>query len=626
MARVQSDWVSIAQDRVSDLDTKRATWAKWCGDFEKMVRLEAFDMTAKKAHEEGKELFSRPVPYNVVNLTRRLLSGPMEVEAVPAEDTDEAREKAEALEQWLSGFWYRISRDQQRNIKNDLIWFGTVRGRMTIDVRWVGDQMPERAKGKRLPFLVRALDPLNVYCGYDAWGITWGCHKYEPTVAEFKSRWPKARLKDRDYKDLEDDDTIEVLDYWEWFNDKVYNCIIAGEELVKKPAQMGAYPAIPFIEGFCDPTPLLQEEMRGLSMLFGIKDTWPYENRLLSQLATGMLWYFWPAILIYEATQGAAQKLNIQVGPGMDIPVDPGIKSIETLSINPNIPLAEAMLELVQRATEDATYPSVLFGTPPGASTSGYAINLLGSAAEGKIGVLQEPLETLLAEASAMAVNMVKEMAEEPLAVYSEGEDRRMERIVLDPKDIPEDVMVFCKIQPNIPSDDMQMKMIGLREVEAHARSRHSYREDVAKMPRPLREEERVLVEMAMMDEAVTKAMAEEAYRKHYGQEVPGQEQAPPGMPGSGPPGMPPGPPGMPMAGGPPQGMPPGMAPPMGPAGPMGMPPPGPMGPPMMPANPMMGMPPQVMPPAMGPGVPPPDMPPELWALIQGQQPPIPGM
>jgi hypothetical protein len=37
-----------------------------------------------------------------------------------------------------------------------------VRGRFALDVRWVKEVLPDYYKDKRLPVMVRALDPINV--------------------------------------------------------------------------------------------------------------------------------------------------------------------------------------------------------------------------------------------------------------------------------------------------------------------------------------------------------------------------------------------------------------------------------------------------------------------------------
>jgi len=174
--RTDADWVEIAQRRVSKGKSDREEWRVWCEDWENMIRLAAFEQTLSNAHSEGREQFSLPTPYNVLHLSRRLLAGPMEMQVVAADDTKQAAEEAEQLEEWLGGFWFRVGRETKRNVKDDLLWWGGVRGRMVLQVCWIGDY--DEWNDRRLPIHVRTIDPLNAYLGYNAWGDTTGaCHR-----------------------------------------------------------------------------------------------------------------------------------------------------------------------------------------------------------------------------------------------------------------------------------------------------------------------------------------------------------------------------------------------------------------------------------------------------------------
>ena len=140
-------------ERVAWTEGERAGYNGRAARWESMWKLKVFKQSAEEAWAEGKEQVTLPEPYDVVNLALRLLSNTPSID-VPAEDVDADKdESAERRQQFLAGLWHRSNREQRVNLVKNAAWMGLVRGRFAFDVRWIGDQLPRRLQGRRLPLL-----------------------------------------------------------------------------------------------------------------------------------------------------------------------------------------------------------------------------------------------------------------------------------------------------------------------------------------------------------------------------------------------------------------------------------------------------------------------------------------
>jgi hypothetical protein len=432
---------------------------------------------------------------------------------------------------------------------------------------------------------------------------------------------------------------IEMIDFW-WVEQEtgaIWNAVLADDEFASEPKETD-YPDIPLVVGMCDGAPVADEESRSLSILHPLDGLWQYQCRLASQMGTGMLWYFWPAVLVKNELGHAVP--DFEITPGTTTPLTPGT-SVEVLQINPNVPLAQALSGQLEQASQASTFPSVMYGDSPGNISAGYGIQILADAASGRVDNLRENLEMAIEIINEIALALVEKMAgSKGVAVWGRDEaSDGIYHVELKPSDVAGYLENYARLNTNVPNDDIGKQTLHLRLVEAGILSKRTYRQKSLNMAVPSDEEERVLMEQAMMEPQIRQREMQEAINQYYpedasailqAQQPPPQPEGPPMGPPQGPPGMPPGmapgmagPAGPPMVGPPPPMAPPPMGPPAGPPmmGPPGMGP-GPMGPPGMGPGPGMGGMPS--PEALG-GMSPEmlGMPPEVYAqIMNGQQPP----
>lgn len=609
-------------ERVGRTESDMGQYRMLAESWENMWKLRAFKRTPKQAIEQdGQEQVTLPTPFNIVNLAQRLFSTTPKIDVPPLQATQEADDGAAKCEQWLQAMWQAVNRQQRRNIISDATWWTMVRGRNVFEVKWVEDDLPEKLRKKRLPILIRTLDPLNVGIKHGPLFVQWAYHKYVDDRLNVQSRYPKLKLSktstrrqsyEQDYAD-----EVTVTDFW-WTDPDtgdVWNAIVVDEQFAKKPVKTD-YPEIPLIESYGDTTPLEEETYKGLSVLHPIKDIWPYQCRLASQMGTGLLYYFWPPVTVQNENGQPVDDIKIQ--PGQTTAVPWGTK-IEMHQLSPNVPLAQAMMDKVDKAQQEATFPNVMYGDA-GQMQAGFGVDLLSGAAKGRIKSAVENLEFAIARVNEMALALVKEFGSNK-GVDVWGMDERTNspyRLSLTPKEVDDYRDTTVSLKPQVPQDNMQKQTLGLRLIEGGIISKRTYRDKFIDVSLPADEEARVELEQALQADPMKPWVATAALNKYMGPDwahlIGTDGQLPPPF---GPPPQPPGPP--PGPGGPMQGPGPG-GPPPGPPPPQG--PPGPMPPPGMPPG---GPPPGMMPPGMPPQGPP-QMPPELMAQMMAQQGGPPGM
>ncbi len=657
------------KERVEAIESKQGEYRKAARAWEDMWNMKVFDRTPRDAIEQdGQEQVTLPVAYNVVHLAQRLIASDPRIE-VPSETAEEDDDQAaQRRQRWLSALWQRTNRQQGRDVIGDAVWQALVRGRFCFQVLWVYDQLPERMRERRLPVLIRVLDPLNVGVKQGPLYIEYAYHKDRQTADSLAQMFPDLEIKKAGRKGrragMRGDDKVDVIDLW-YVDPKdgtVWNAVVVEEQFAKEPMQTD-YPEIPIVYGMGDTAPIDSDLGQGLSILHPLKDMYPYMCRLASQIGTGLLAYFWPAITIQNELGQEIPDLDI--GPGKTTPLPAGTK-IDMLRADVNVPLANNMLSILDTHVQMATFPGVMYGES-GNMQAGYGVNVLADQARGRIAQFRNNVESALEHVNEIVLGLVDALADTN-GVQIWGKDDKSGAIykeVLTPADISGAYNNMVTLVPSVTLDDLQKETLGLRMVEQGIASMRTYREKFIREEFPDDEALRVAYERLIMGDLGPKTQAEalikyrpkdwlalvkgtplEKIALEMADEVPeGYHRMPdgsimpdsamPGAKGQGPgaPGMPPGM-GGPPPGGPPPGMPPGMGgPPPGgpPPGPEGMQAPGLGGPGLPPAmagqmtpEALLGMPGNMAPPGMFQEMMGQELPPEELLRRQGGLPPGP--
>ena len=495
--------VSEIRQRVQGTEQERTGYNAMADAWESMWRLEAFKETRAQANQKGREQVVLPDPQNVVNLAMRLLANEPKIEIPTDMDavTEDSEANADLRKKYLMYLWQRSNIDQRRNLFSDISWQGLVLGRFCLEIKWVKDQLPAMLKDKRCPILIRTLDPRNVGIKYGPLYTQWAYHKYREEAVTIQNRYPDLDLPHSIEASVYNDRTEwEVIDYW-WTADdgSVWNAVIVADQFAKEPMKT-KYPLIPIIESGGDTQPTADESTRYLSILHPIKDTWKYKCILASQMATGIMYHYWP--LIKYRTRTGKLPEGFKLGPGETVALHEG-EDIDAMQIGVNMPLSDSMMNMLQGADQQSTFPGVMYGQAPGSVQAGFGVSLLADAARGRINQLRQNLEFVVQQVNEIALCMVEKFGgKNGISLWGRYESAgELSKITITKAEVGGNYENLVSLMPNVPNDDMQQLTLWLRMIEAGIMSRQTFRQKSASVAFPEDEEKRVLYEQALAQE-----------------------------------------------------------------------------------------------------------------------------
>lgn len=592
---------------LSRVDTTERDLAAYRGvaDYwQKMWSLSIHERTPQEALlQDREEQVTLPTPYNVVDLGQGLFAETPKIDcwsAISEKDDDDAASTRAA---WLEAFWQQQSRQQRFNMVDALAWQQLVLGRHAFDVKWVGDVIPKQKQGKMLPILIRILDPRMVGVHHGPLHIEWAYYKYEEQPEFIKQYYGDAVDVDEIVKRKRTDGpkyvkiALECIDFWYTAPDgTIWNAVIVEREFAKKPVKTDYYD-IPIIVGYADSAPVADERFRGLSILHPLKELYPYENRLVSQMATWFLWHSAPTVF-YQNERGKALA-DPEVAPGMIQGVPWGTR-FDQLRVEPNLPLAESLIGKIEGMIQQATFPMSTYGQAPGGVTAGFAIDQLTRQGTRRVRRPRQNLELSLGIANELILSLIETHASKSKE-YKKGvvvggidkaEGGSLYRLALTKKEIQGIYENTVSLEPSDELEDNARVALLLQMRDKEILSAETIR-NMLRIRLPKDEDLRVWSEKTMNDPAMLQKAGLRALQKRFPdkwrelivgvapyEQLAQVEEGVPPTPQN------------------PDLMPPGQAPAGGIPPDMGMPPMGPPGPP-----PDMGMPPEMM------GGMPPDMP-----------------
>jgi len=492
----------------SELDESRKRMDEW----QKMFDLNpGFREGKEPVAKSGKEYVVTPDPFNVVNKAIQLLPDAPKIDVPQRDENDTDRRSAETKEKFLTAMYARLNEQSGKNFLKEMAWYALVRGVAYAEVLWIRDQVPEKARKRTFPFSIRALDPKEVGLHRGPTGVEYAYHIWRLQRIDAKAKYPDLKLwkKGKSKKDKyeKESEEVEIIDYWHrdektW---DIYHCLIIDEEFQIEPVKTD-YPFIPLIEANGE---------RGLSILHAINGLWQYKSRLSSTIATAVLGYVFPMI-IYQTETGQVIE-DFEVRPLMQRQVPFGTK-VEVIKPDVNLPLLNDMLAKVDAAIQQSTFPAVLYGDA-GTMQAGYGVNILSQHASGRITPFRESLERCLQAIHEAVFSLLEAMDDENEGVELYGKDQvtqKSYKLCLYKDDIDGHYENIVTLRPNVPQDDMQKITLGLQLVAAKVISKEHMRDNYLSIASPSDEQDRIDMETAMENPAMTQKNAVIAAMKRH--------------------------------------------------------------------------------------------------------------
>ena len=238
--------LSYILDRVTEHDRCRTAYKTQVDVWKKMWMLDpGFTQPLQQAILKGQEQVVTPTPFNVVNLSQRLLSTTPRVDVIPQDIANqESVQYAEACEKWLTAMWKRINFDQRTNVLADIQWDSLVCGRFAVEVKWIKQSLPPMLRKSTFPILIHRLNPVNVGMSMGPYAPEFAYNMYEDSVRNVVRTYPNLKDADpnsllaqkieklRDMDARAEDEEVTVIDYWamEPETGAIWNAVIVDDE------------------------------------------------------------------------------------------------------------------------------------------------------------------------------------------------------------------------------------------------------------------------------------------------------------------------------------------------------------------------------------------------------------
>ncbi len=470
-------------------------------------------------------------PHHEVNLACDILAaGKYNIVVPPRAETKKDKERADKVERWLLGLWYRNQKETRRNVIADLAWHGAVRGWLVLKVLYDQKRVERKSEeyeedgkkgtrevvavGRRCPLIITARNPYHIFPEITPEGVRSVVEVYKRTARDVKASWPNLDLATPEGTAYEPDQEVEWVEYW----DEKYRCYLCDGKPVLPGGGVVAhgYGFIPYAIQFWRPVPVPSGEHMGLGLLYGVKDLVKNVNVLMTEIATAVTEYIDTAWMVWTSKEG--YRLDLRRGATNVLNPEGGehLAPIQRANLPPDV---QYLLSIYRQYIDLGLFPQVMAGQPPGGVTAGYAISLLTHGGRLKLTIPQMAIEEVMGEANEMALQLLEKKigtAVEMRAYRRKDEEISAITEKLSPKDVDGYYTNFVTLSPDMPQDEIKNVQIAMMATQGEnpMLSRETAFTKYLRGQSWTDEVNRILIDQALGSEELKKLLALEALRK----------------------------------------------------------------------------------------------------------------
>jgi hypothetical protein len=470
------------KELVAETEKKRAPWSKEADKWEEAWRLIRYDEdTIEKREMDGIRTVTLPDPFNIIQVAQRMTAEEVRLTIPSLSVKDDDDKRGQEMEEWGIAFDFESNRQQGRNNSNDKTYLSTVLGRGASQVLWIGDVLEKEKIKDVLPIYRRNLDPRNVGVVRGPYWTEYAYHTYETTRNDIKQRYSKFKLPDDNGNQVKQgyfNEKYKVIDFYYRKSGSIWHCVVINGEFAKKPAKTD-YHDIPIIEWYADGALSDNELAKSVGLLHPILESWKAKCDLGSSLLTGIDYHLMPVTILRNIEE------QLKVGPGATIKLYDN-QSIEFVRGEPNVPMVQNMVAMLQTGIDQATFSTQTYGDEGGAS-SGYAINSLAASSRARMNVIRNNIEAAMEAEYQLIYGIIDRIApEEGVTIYGRAsKEGRGKPLTLRKKDIKGNYANRVILVPEQPMDDNARIMAWLQVRGAGLIDDDFFRDHVLNTPMP---------------------------------------------------------------------------------------------------------------------------------------------
>ncbi len=381
-------------------------------------------------------------------------------------------------------------------------------------------------KSAKFPFAWRDVDPLTFYPVTGEEGLEACLEVSEKSKRLLMQRYDlaedengklvpakgKKTAKGR-RKTLQADGTAEVVEYW----DRSHFVLLVDGRRVKSGEH--GYGRVPYFAACGEQSASRDPKHAGFSTIYAIRWLVPLLDSLLTMKQNAAYLYAYPTPFIrsplgtpFEGGEDGRPQ-TVEWTPGKMIPLFPGEEPgfVQWRGSPPDL---DEMIAHVTALIDRAGLASVMYGTGPGAGSSGYMVNQLMNPARVKYDPIVKNAEAMLERMTSFVLELIESKVGEEVFVWA-GADDGDGWLGLSGEDIRGYYGCEARMEPLLPTDDIAQGMFGANMARAGLVSRRWAREAKLGIANPEEMEDEILAEEwvnspdvrgAVLQAALTKA------------------------------------------------------------------------------------------------------------------------
>ena len=311
---------------------------------------------------------------------------------------------------------------------------------------------------------------------------------------------------------LETDGSAEVIEYW----DRSHFVVLVDGRMVK--AGEHGYDRVPYFAAYGEQSASRDPKHAGISAIYAIRWLVPLLDSLLTMKQNAAFLYAYPTPFIrsplgtpFEGGEDGRPQM-VEWTPGKMIPLFPGEEPgfVQWRGSPPDL---DELIAHVRQLIDRAGLASVMYGTGPGAGSSGYMVNQLMNAARVKYDPIVKNAEAMLERLAGFMLELVEKKVGEEVFVWvgSAGKDGW---IGLSGDDVRGYYACEVRMEPLLPTDDIAQGMFGASMAQAGIVSKRWTREAKPGIANPEEMEEEILAEEWLNSGEVRNAVLQAALTK----------------------------------------------------------------------------------------------------------------
>lgn len=430
-------------------------------DMRKMFHMEWQD---QPSGDWIKETMS-PTAFNRAIGAVRLMTSTEPQFSVPYDEGDAtAKESSERIEAASKAMWNGAGRVALRPIHYDVVLSGLLFGEVcgavskTADLLALAGKTDDKGNIARMeavaqetPYLFRTYNPSTCYPDFDSYGLRGMLRRSEVTWGEVMDTWGQlaeniggaaAATWDRTKK-------VKLNDWYDWQDRAVW--IDENDNPLFHEAHGLSF--LPVIAQITEGTFLFDKpENQRFPLLYSVwkSGLWKRENLSLTVIYSLINAIGSNPLLVRETSEpGSPLKVERSI-PGGYVDISKGDK-LGPLMEKVVDPSQWQGLEKAMQLNEESTIPSMALGAPPQSTLAFSAISLLSQS--GRLPLMGA--KQLGGQAiSNMMIAALKWMRQDGTTTMLY---RRGSSITLDPREFPERIVIECDLEPDLPTDKLQM-------------------------------------------------------------------------------------------------------------------------------------------------------------------------